>query len=136
MRRLIVIALLAPALPLRADDKPVTNPAAVAQHYHQVAAQTQYQDLPDEEGINTEMSDWLSQWFRHLGSEIGTFKYAGKMPAIETMIMTLLVIFSISVLAYVLVRLTRRRAMMELERSTDSPNERSLPPPEFYDEEI
>jgi hypothetical protein len=50
--------------------------------------------------------------------------------------MTLLVVFSITVLFYVLHRLTRRRGGMEEEPSNGVPGPKTFRPPEFYDEEI
>jgi hypothetical protein len=127
----------ATASPMRADDTPapVTNPAQVAAHYREVAARPEFADSGDA-SIDTRIEDWLSQWFKRLGDRIGHFKYASGMPAFESLLMTLLVVFSITVLFYVLHRLTRRRGVMEEERSSGIPGPKTFRPPEFYDVEI
>jgi hypothetical protein len=86
--------------------------------------------------MDTRFEDWLSQWFKRLGDRIGHFKYASEMPAFESLLMTLLVVFSITVLFYVLFRLTRRRGGMDEEPSSGTPGPKAFRPPEFYDEEI
>jgi hypothetical protein len=58
------------------------------------------------------------------------------MPAFESLLMTLLVVFSISILLYIMVRITRRRGGMEPEAATGIPGEKTFRPPEFYDDEI
>jgi hypothetical protein len=58
------------------------------------------------------------------------------MPAFESLLMTLLVVFSISVLLYIMVRLTRRRGGMDAEPATGIPGQKAFRPPESYDEEI
>jgi hypothetical protein len=114
---------------------PITDPALVAQHYREVAARAEFQDSGDT-AIDTRFEDWLSQWFKRLGDKIGNFTYASQMPAFESLLMTLLVVFSISVLLYVLVRLTRRRGGMDEEPSATNPGPKTFRPPEFYDHEI
>ena len=114
---------------------PITDPARVGDHYRQVLARPQFQET-DETAVNTRFEDWLSQWFKRLGATIGEFKYASRMPAFESLLMTLLVVFSISVLLYIMVRLTRRRDGMEPEPDTWFPGRERFRPPEFYDEEI
>ena len=124
---------------LRADDdapaKPITDPAQVGRHYQEVAARPEFQEVA-EPSVNTRIEDWLSQWFRHLGTRIGEFKYASSMPAIESLLMTLLVVFSISILLYLMVRLTKRRGRMEAESDDRIPGQKIIRPPESYDEEI
>jgi hypothetical protein len=124
---------------LRADDTaapaPIADPARVGEHYRQVLARPQFQET-DEGAVNTRIEDWLSQWFKRLGATIGEFKYATRMPAFESLLMTLLVVFSIAVLLYIMVRLTRRRGAMEPEPATWIPGQKAFRPSEFYDEEI
>jgi hypothetical protein len=124
---------------LRADDPtaapPITDPAQVSRHYREVLAQPEFQAVADS-SVNTRIEDWLSQWFKQIGARIGEFKYASRMPAIESLLMTVLVVFSISILLYIMVRLTRRRGRMEDERDDEIPGQKIFRPPEFYDEEI
>ena len=139
------LKLLLPALCLlgihflRADDNaataPITDPAQVSRHYREVLARPQFQEIA-EPSVNTRIEDWLSQWFKRLGARIGEFKYASSMPAFESLLMTLLVVFSISILLYIMVRLTRRRGRMETEPADGIPGQKTFRPPEFYDEEI
>ena len=114
---------------------PVTNQALVAEHYREVVARPEFQDT-GEPSIDTRLEDWLTQWFKRLGEKMGNFKYASQIPAFESLLMTLLVVFSISVLFYILFRLTRRRGKMEEEPPDGSPGPKTFRPPEFYDEEI
>jgi len=114
---------------------PVTNQARIAEHFREVVARPEFQDSGDM-AIDTRLEDWLTQWFKRLGEKLGNFKYASQMPAFESLLMTLLVVFSISVLFYILFRLTRRRGGMEEEPSASNPGPKTFRPPEFYDEEI
>jgi len=121
--------------PTGAASAPIIDPAQVSQHYRQVLARPQFQET-DESAVNTRIEDWLSQWFKRLGARFGEFKYASQMPAFESLLMSLLVAFSIAVLLYIMVRLTRRRGRIEPEPATWIPGEKAFRPPEFYDEEI
>ena len=124
---------------LRADDvtasTPITDPAQVSQHYREVLARPQFQEVA-EPSVNSRIEDWLSQWFRHLGAKFSDFKYASSMPAFESLLMTVLVVFSISILIYIMVRLTRRRGSMEAESDDGISGQKIFRAPEFYDEEI
>ncbi|HEV3272419.1 MAG TPA: DUF4129 domain-containing protein [Candidatus Methylacidiphilales bacterium] len=139
-RRLLLLAicLLGTNL-LRADDStssaPITDPAQVGDHYREVVARPQFQES-DESAMNTQIEDWLSQWFNRLGKKFGEFTYANRMPAFESLLMSVLVVFSIAILLYIMVRLTRRRSGMEPEPAAEIPGQRAFRPPEFYDEEI
>jgi hypothetical protein len=113
----------------------ITDPVRVGEHYRQVLARPQFQEI-DESTVNTRLEDWLSQWFKRLGAKFGEFTYASRMPAFESLLMTLLVVFSIAILLYIMVRLTRRRGGMEPEPATGIPGQKTFRPPEFYDEEI
>jgi hypothetical protein len=145
---LVLVALgLLGVFSLRADEAPVNppqangapgpiiDPAQVNAHYHEVLARPEFQET-DESSVNSRVEDWLSQWFKRLGAEFGEFKYASHMPAFESLLMTLLVVFSIAVLLYIMVRLTRRRDGMEAAPHDRAPGQRTFRPPEFYDEEI
>ncbi|MEI9998209.1 MAG: DUF4129 domain-containing protein [Verrucomicrobiota bacterium] len=134
-------ALLLAAAPAWADappsdvPPPVTDPAQVAQHLHQVLAEPQFRDEGDT-GMNPHLEDLLSQWFKELGARMGEFKYASQMPAFESLLMTLLVALSIAILLYIVVRLTRRHAWTGGEAPAEPPGEKAPRPPEFYDDEI
>ncbi|MCE0522166.1 MAG: DUF4129 domain-containing protein [Methylacidiphilales bacterium] len=114
---------------------PIVDPAQVGEHYRQVLARPEFQET-EEPAVNTRLEDWLSQWFKRLGARIGEFKYASRMPAFESLLMTLLVVFAIATLLYIMVRLTRRRGGMTLEPSGDILGQKQFRTPEFYDEEI
>jgi hypothetical protein len=105
------------------------------EHYREVLARPPFQES-EEPAVNTRIEDWLSQWFKRLGARFGELSYANRMPAFESLLMTLLVAFSIAVLLYIMVRLTRRRAGMEPEPTDGIPGQKTFRPPEFYDEEI
>ena len=131
---------------LRADDDtatpspptnaaPITDPAQVSQRLRTVLARDQFQDVA-EPPVNTRIEDYLSQWFRSLGARFGEFKYASRMPAFESMLMTLLVVFAVAVLLYVMVRLTRRRARMGLDRDEVIADQKVFRLPEDYEREI
>jgi hypothetical protein len=134
-------ALLLALAPLRADDAPapsaapVTDPALVAQRYQQIAAQPRFHEV-EKSGINPRLEDLLTQWFKQFGAKVGDFKYSSRMPAFESMLMSLLVVFSIGVLIYITYRITRGRAWTWDESRPSEPGEKELLAPEFYDEEI
>lgn len=135
--------LLLALLPLHANDAPaaaagtpaVTDPALVAQHFHEVTARPEFFDAEDS-GVNPRLEDVLSEWFRGLGKRIGDFKYANSMPAFESMLMALLVIFALGILAYIIIRLTRGHPWTWRETEEPAPGEKKLRAPESYDEEI
>jgi hypothetical protein len=118
-----------------AASAPITDPVLVGEHYREVLVRPQFQET-DESAVNTRFEDWLSQWFKQLGAKFGEFKYASRMPAFESLLMTLLVVFSIAALLYIMVRLTRRRGGMEPEPATGIPGEKAFHLPEFYEDEI
>ena len=144
---LIPTILLLAMMTLRADDAsadspsaaptapPIVDPVQVRKHYREVLTRDQFQEVA-EPSVNTRIQDWLSQWFRSLGAKFGQFTYASRMPAFESLLMTLLVVFAISILLYIMVRLTRRRDGMEPEPGLDIPGQKAFRPPEFYAEEI
>ena len=142
---LITAILLLGLTPLRADDAdtpasapatpPVVDPAQVRDHLREVLTRPEFQDVA-EPSVNTRIEDWLSQWFRNLGAKFGEFKYANRMPAFESLLMTLLVVFAIAVLLYIMMRLTRRRARMESYAEDEIAGSKTFRPPEAYDEEI
>jgi hypothetical protein len=136
---ILAVLLLLGMMPLRADDSagtaPITDPVLVGEHYREVLARPQFQET-DESAVNTRFEDWLSQWFKQLGAKFGEFKYASRMPAFESLLMTLLVVFSIAALLYIMVRLTRRRGGMEPEPAAGIPGEKAFRLLEFYEDEI
>jgi Domain of unknown function (DUF4129) len=124
--------------PLRADDAPaapVTDPARISAQYHEVLTHDQYREIA-EPPVNTRIEDWLSQWFKSLGARFGEFRYASRMPAFESLLMTLLVAFAIGILLYIMVRLTRRRGRMKLDRADEVADPKAFLAPEDYDREI
>jgi hypothetical protein len=113
----------------------VTDLTSISSHYHEVAARPEYHEI-EEPDISSRLKDTLSQWFLQLGKKFGEFKYSGEMPAFASLLMTLLVAFSIAGLLYVMFRLTRRRATLEISSSVSTVGPKTFRPPEFYDEEI
>ena len=140
LRLLLALALLA-IQSLRADDlpphsgTPITDPAQISAHYHEVLSHSQYQEVA-EPPVNTRIADWLSLWFKSLGARFGEFRYASRMPAFESLLMTLLVALAIAVLLYIMVRLTRRRGRMELDLDDAVASPKNFRPPEDYDRQI
>jgi hypothetical protein len=145
MKRAILFAaiLLTAFLPVAADtptdapapNPPITDPAQVATHYREVLAQPKYQET-EEVDIDSRLKDSLSQWFLHLGAQLGKFQYSSEIPAFASLLMTLLVILSIAGLLYVIVRLTRRREEIEPTFVPGSPGPKTFRPPESYNDEI
>jgi hypothetical protein len=143
-RAYVFAAILLLAIePLRAEADaatppsaaPITNPALVSQHLRVVLARDQFQEVA-EPPVNTRIEDYLSQWFRSLGARFGEFNNASRMPAFESLLMTLLAAFAVAILVYVMVRLTRRRARMEMERDDVVANQKAFRLPEDYEREI
>jgi hypothetical protein len=132
-------ALLAAFVPLRADDDPapppVTDPSQVAQHYRQVVAQPKFVDT-ETSGVDAHLEDMLSEWFQDLGKRIGDFKYSSRMPAFESLLMSVLVAFSLAIIIYIIFRLTHGHAWMWREAEPPAPGEKTLRAPESYTEEI
>jgi hypothetical protein len=148
VKRVRVVALAAATLlatfaPLRADDNPapqatppaVTDPAQVTVHYREVTARPEFADSQDA-SANPRMEDLLSEWFQNLGKRIGDFKYASRMPAFESLLMTVLVAFSLAIVAYIVLRLTRGHRWTWRENESPVPGEKTLRAPETYTAEI
>ncbi len=114
---------------------PITDPAQVAAHFREVVARPEYQEN-EEPDLGSRLKDSLSQWFLRLGAKFGQFQYSGEMPAFASLLMTVLVMLSVAGLLYVMVRLTRRRAKMEMESPVGATAPKTFHPPEFYDDEI
>ena len=114
---------------------PVTDPAQVAERYHQVVGRPLFQES-EQPAVNSQLKDWLSRWFNRLGATIGDFKYQGHMPAFESLLLTVLVVFSAAILLYIMVRLTRRRDGLERESDAGGPDSKTFRAPELYDAEI
>ena len=144
-RRLILPALLllGSLSVLAAEDStspattpaPVSDPVQINTHYRQVLARPEFREIAEPD-VNTSLEDRLSQWFKQLGDKFGEFKYASQMPAFEAMLMTVLVALTVSGLFYTMLRLTRRRARMEPDLTSDVAGQKTFRPPEFYDDEI
>jgi hypothetical protein len=142
--RIVALAatvLLAAFAPLRADDSPapqpaaVTDPAQVAQHYREVTDRPEFADAKDS-SANPRLEDLLSEWFQNLGKRIGDFKYASRMPAFESLLMSVLVAFSLAVVGYIVLRLTRGHRWTWREIESPVPGEKTLRAPETYTAEI
>jgi hypothetical protein len=118
-----------------ASTIPVTDPVQVNAHYREIAARPEYRDTKEID-ISSRLKDTLSEWFLRIGKKFGEFKYSGEMPAFASLLMTVLVIISITGLLYVMIRLTRRRAGMDLAVSVSAVGPKTFRPPEFYDDEI
>jgi hypothetical protein len=142
---LTVVTALAMLSPLRADapaedastpaEAPVTDPALVARHYREIAARPEFHDVA-ESGVNPRIEDLLSDWFSRLGKKVGDFKYTSRMPAFETLLMSVLAAFAVAILIYIVVRLSRRQSWTWHEPPPEAPGEKKRRAPEFYDEQI
>lgn len=146
------LALLAMAwgalavLPLRAQDNapvpaaqavpaPITDPAQVAERYHQVMSRPEFEDV-SENDTGSRIREILSQWFTQLGVKFGEFKYADKMPVFASLLMTLLVALCLSGLLYIIIRLRRGRGERKEKRDEGVPAQKVFLSPESYDAEI
>ena len=114
---------------------PVTDPAQIGEHYRQVLERPEFQDS-GETDLNTRFKDWISQWFMRLGAKLGQFKYAEEMPGLTSLLMSLMVLFALAALIYIMVRLSRRRGELETIAGDGAPGQKIFRPPESYDEEI
>ncbi len=135
MMLLMLVAFL--ILPLHAEEpaKPVTDPTQVAAAYKKVLARPEFIESAQPD-ISSHLKDVLSQWFLHLGAKFGEFKYADRMPQVESLLVTILITICLGSLLYIISRLRRRRRTMERDREMDAPGSHAFRPPEFYDREI
>lgn len=140
MKARLILAFALLFLPLRADETaplpsvsaPVTDPARVQALYQQIAARPEYQETAETD-VASRLKDYLSQWFMRIGNKFGQFQYAAEMPAFASLLMTILMIFAIAGLLYVVVRLTRRGKGFEEESVLPETGAKTFRPPEFYD---
>jgi hypothetical protein len=114
---------------------PVTDPAAVGEHYRQVLTRPQFQEF-EEPDVKSRFKEWLSRWFTRLGSRFGEFKYANNVQALTSLFLTAMTGLSVVGLIYTMVLLTRRRGRMEPEPSSGLSGPKTFQPPEFYEMEI
>jgi len=114
---------------------PVTNPALIADHYHQVLQRPEFQSS-DELDVDTRFRDWLTQWFLHLGTKLSEFQYAQEMHNFSLLFITLLLIVALTGLLYLTFRFLRRRRLHDEPMPTRTPGQRVFLPPEYYDEAI
>jgi hypothetical protein len=139
--RLLLLSLLWLGMAcLRADPPsdptpPETNPQVILDHYRQVLTRPEFIET-QEPDANSRMKEWLSLWFLRLGAQLGQFKYASRMPAFESMLMTVLAALSITAVLYTMVRLTRRRGALDQQPISASTGPKTFRPPESYDQEI
>jgi len=148
-RLALFVCGLALFLPLRstADDSspaptslatttaPVTDPASIADHYRQVAARPEFLD-DDQIDLTTRFQDELAQWFRQFGARMENFKYGDRLPEVESLLITLMVIFCVWVVIYIMLKLTRRRARMDAQPEEQNAGRKTFRPAEAYDREI
>ncbi len=139
-----VILFASGLLPAIADDAPaspatpaapVLDPGAVAAHYRQVLARPIFEDTGDSD-LSTRFEDALAQWFEQLGDKISNLKYADRLPAVESLLITLMVVFCAAVVLYIMARLTRRRARIDSQPDEETAGEKTFRPAAFYDREI
>ena len=125
----------ATATPTDSPQQPITNPALVSQHFHQVLQRPEFQ-APDETDVDTRFKDWLSLWFVHLGTKLGQFQYAQEMHTFSLLLLAGLVTLTFGGLLYIIIRFSRSRHHREESLPMETPGQKVFRPPEFYDEEI
>ncbi len=99
------------ALPFsaRADDPaPVTDPAAVQQHYQAVAARPEFHETA-ETVADLRWTEWLDRWIRHLVSRFQDFRYAGQLSDTARVLVVIITAVAVAGMIALLVRLSRRR---------------------------
>jgi hypothetical protein len=126
-RALVLITAITLAVDARGADPansgtpspPVTDPAAVAAHYHQVVARPEFRET-DETLADLHWGDWLSQWVRHLVSRFQDFQYAGQFSNVARAVVVIFAALAVAGLFLLLRRLSRRRHERAAEE-TDLP---------------
>ena len=131
----ICLLFLALAVAVRADDAPVTDPAAVGQHYREVAARPQFHE-PEETIADVPWTDWLGQWLRHLVAGLRDFKYAGQLSGTARFLVIVLTAIAVAGLVVLLVRLTRRRREREAANFDEPAAGRALLTPRQYEKRL
>jgi len=111
IRAFFLLALLAGPLAARADDAPgapVTDPAVVRAHYDQILTRPEFRET-DETLADFRWGDWLSDWMKHLVSRFQDFQYAGQFSTAARALVVVMTVVALGGLAFLLVRLSRRR---------------------------
>jgi hypothetical protein len=123
-RALLLLIVLVSALRAHGDEGaapvPVTDPAIVAAHYHQIAARPEFQETDETLG-DLHWGDWLSQWLRHLVSRFQDFQYAGQFSVAARALVVIMAAAALGGLTYLLRRLSRRRRERAAEEETEVP---------------
>jgi len=114
---------------------PITDQGQLSTHYRQVLERPEFQDH-GESDVDNRFKDLISQWFMRLGAKLGQFKYAAEMPRFSSLLMTLMALFALAALGYIMLRLVRRRGEGETIRAPRMPGQKTFLPPESYDDEI
>lgn len=128
----IVLVVLALAGAARAEDgAPVTDPAAVQQHYREVVARPEFRESA-ETLADVHWTDWIAQWLRHLVSRFQDFKYAGELSGTARVVVFVLTVLAVAGLVLLLVRLTRRRRdRVVAEAAAPTPGRTLLTPRQY-----
>jgi hypothetical protein len=136
MRAVLVIALFVLGPMVRADEAPVTDPAAVRQHYHEVVARPEFHENEETLG-DVHWTDWLGQWVRHLVARFKDFKYAGQLSGTARVAVLILTGLALAGMIWLLVRLTRwRRERTAARDDDDSISGRTLLTPRQYEKRL
>jgi len=114
---------------------PITDPAQISTHYHQVLQRPEF-EAPADTDIDTRFKDWLSQWFIHLGTKLSQFQFTPQMHSVSLLLMALLLVLTLTGLLYIVFRFSRRRGIRDEALPIQIPGQKVFHPPEFYDEEI
>ncbi len=114
---------------------PVTDPARISAHYHEVMQRPEFQATPDLDA-DAHFKDLLSQWFIHLGRELNEFQFTQEMHSFSLLLMAILLVMTLTGLLYVALRFSRRRGIRDELPSIGISGQKMFHPPEFYEEEI
>jgi hypothetical protein len=136
--RALILALLSSGAPgaFAADTPaPVTDPAQVARHFHEVVARPEFQEAVEPDASRA-WRDWLSQEFTRAFTAFGHLENSREMPRFASMLMSIFVLLSLAGLLYTLFRFVRRRRALESPPTHEAADPPALRPPEFYDEEL
>jgi hypothetical protein len=121
----------------RADDAaPVTDPAAVRQHYREVVARPEFRESA-ETMADVRWTDWIAQWLKHLVSRFQDFRYAGQLSGTARAAVIVLTALTVTGLVLLLLRLTRRRRERAAAQEEIEPGPgRTLLSPRHYERRL
>ncbi len=135
-RALLFLTLLLTGFVTRAEDNaPVTDPAAVRQHYREVIARPEFHEADETLG-DVHWSDWLVQWFRHLVARFQDFKYAGQLSGTARVVVFILTALAVAGVILLLLRLTRGRREREAENREEAVPGRALLTPQQHEKRL